>query len=192
MSTATRITLAEYDRMIAAGAFDGGLNRPRVELIDGELREMSPINSPHAITVSILNEWSFESRSKDKVWVRVQCPILIPARESAPEPDIAWVARKDYRLAHPGPGDILLVIEVAESSLDYDCGEKADLYAGAGIADYWVVNVRDCCVEVFRQPEGGRYLSHQVFKTPDAVHPLAFPAVVLPVMKLFPPEPSAK
>ena len=184
MSISTRITLAEYERMIAAGAFDGGLNRLRVELMDGELREISPINEPHAGAVSILTEWSIESRSKDKVWVRVQSPISIPARESAPEPDIAWVARQDYR-AHPGPGDILLLIEVAESSLAYDCGEKADLYASAGIADYWVVNIAERSVEVFRQPQNGRYRSQEVFTAPDEVRPLAFPEVTLPVAMLF-------
>lgn len=185
MSISTRITLAEYERMITAGAFDAGLNRLRVELIDGELREMSPINEPHAGAVSELNEWSFENRPKDKVRVRVQCPIAIPHRESAPEPDIAWVARKDYR-AHPNPDDILLLIEVAESSLAYDCGEKADLFASAGIADYWVVNIADRCVEVFRQPQNGRYVAHAVFKAQDEVHPLAFPDVTLPVARLFP------
>jgi Uma2 family endonuclease len=186
MSISTRITLAEYARMVAAGAFEGSLVRPRIELIDGELREMSPINEPHAETVSILVEWSFQSPPKDKVRIRVQCPIYIPERESAPEPDIVWAARKEYRTTHPHPGDILLLVEAAESSLVYDCGEKADLYASAGIADYWVVNLVERCVEVFRQPQNGRYETHDVFKAQDQVRPLAFPDVTLPVAMLFP------
>lgn len=185
MSISTRITLAEYERMISAGAFEGGLIRPRIELIDGELREMSPINEPHAGAVTTLTEWSIENRPKDLVLVRVQCPIAIPDRESAPEPDIAWVARKDYR-SYPNPGDILLIIEVADSSLPYDCGEKADLYASAGIADYWVVNIADRSTEVFRQPQNGHYVAHEVFKAQDAIHPLAFPDVTLTVAILFP------
>ncbi len=185
MSTSTRITLAEYERMIAAGAFEGGLVRPRIELIDGELREMSPINELHSGAVSILTEWSIENRPKEKVWARVQSPIQIPDRESVPEPDIAWVVRKNYS-AHPKPGDILLLIEVAESSLAYDCGEKADLYAGAGITDYWVLNIPDRRAEVFRQPQDGRYASHAVLSVQDEVRPLAFPDVTLRVAMLFP------
>ena len=186
MSISTRITLAEYERMIAAGAFDGGFNRPRIELIDGQLREMSPINEPHAHEVSILDEWSFESRTKDQVRVRVQAPIHIPERDSAPEPDMVWAVRQDYLAAHPCPADILLLIEVAESSLSYDCGEKADLYASAGIADYWVVNIVERCVEVFRQPLNGRYRAREVYKGQDEVHPLAFPEETLGVRMLFP------
>jgi Uma2 family endonuclease len=186
MSISTRITLDEYERMIVAGAFEGGLVRPRVELIDGELREMSPTHEPHADTVSILDEWSFENRPKDRVRVRVQSPICIPGRDSAPEPDLVWAVRKDYRATHPRPGDVLLLIEVAESSLAYDCGEKADLYASAGIADYWVVNIPDRRVEVFRQPRNGHYTSHVVLQAQDEVHPLAFPEVTLPVAMLFP------
>jgi len=186
MSISTRITLAEYERMVAAGAFEGGLARPRVELIDGELREMSPTHEPHADTVSILDEWSFESRPKDRVRVRVQSPICIPDRDSAPEPDVVWAVRKEYRTTHPRPDDILLLIEVAESSLAYDCGEKAEMYASAGIADYWVANIPDRRVEVFRQPQNGRYASHEAFEAPDEVHPLAFPEVAMSVAILFP------
>jgi len=171
--------------MIAAGAFEGGLVRPRIELIDGELREMSPTNEPHAETVSLLVEWSFQFPPKDKIRVRVQCPICIPERESAPEPDIVWAVRKEYRATHPRPDDILLLIEVAESSLAYDCGEKANLYASAGIADYWVVNLVDRCVDVFRQPQDGRYRMHEVLKLNAEIHPLAFPDVKLSVAMLF-------
>ena len=121
--------------MIAEGEFEGGLSRSRIELIERELRKMSPIYPPHAICVSILTEWSVEMRPKDKVWVRVQNPIAISKRDSVPEPDIVWAERKDYGSGHPAPSDVLLVIEVADFSLAYDCGEKANLYASAGIAD---------------------------------------------------------
>jgi Uma2 family endonuclease len=186
MSTTTRITIAEYDRMVAAGKFENGMNPQRVELIDGELREMSPKYPPHANAVSILIEWTVENRPKDKVRIRIQDPIVIPFRDSEPEPDLVWADRKDYASSHPLPPEVLLLVEVAESSLDYDCGYKADLYAAAGIADYWVVNIPDSCVEVFRQPEGGKYRSHEEFKAGDEVHVLAFPQVKLPVSSLFP------
>jgi Uma2 family endonuclease len=188
MSTATRITLAEYERMIAEGKFEGGLNRPRVELIDRELREMSPINWQHVMVVAVLTEWSNMNLPAGRVWVCPQSPIGVPERDSAPEPDLAWVQRKDYSPGHPAQPDILLVVEVADSSLSYDRGEKADLYASAGITDYWVVNIPDRCVEVFRKPEGGRYRSHEVFKAPGEIRPLAFPQIVLPVELLFPSQ----
>ncbi len=172
--------------MIAEGAFDGGPVRPRVELIDGELREMCPTQEPHADMVSIVDEWSFENRPKDRVRVRIQSPICIPNGDSAPEPDVVLADRKDYRTTHPRPADIRLLIEVAESSLAYDCGEKADLYAGAGISDYWVVNIPERRVEVFRQPQNRRFTSHVVLVGQDEVHPLAFPEVTMQVEMLFP------
>ena len=81
-----------------------------------------------------------------------------------------------------------MIIEVSDSSLSYDRDEKAGLFAAAGIDDYWVINIPDRCVEIFRQPESGRYLSREVFKAPSDIHPLAFPQVTLPVMILFPSE----
>jgi hypothetical protein len=77
MSTATRITVGEFDRMIAEGVFDGRENRPRVELIDGELREMSPIGSQHELAIAILNEWSNQKLPAGKAWVWIQCSIAI-------------------------------------------------------------------------------------------------------------------
>lgn len=186
MSTATRITVADYDRMISEGIFDGRVNRPRIELIDGELRDISPIGSQHEMAVAILNEWSVKKLPAGKAWVWVQCSIAITERDSAPQPDLAWVARKDYSPSHPTHPDVFLIIEVADSSLSYDRGEKADLYASAGIADYWVVNIPNRCVEVCRQPDGGRYRSRLAFNAANEIHPLAFPEIALPVALLFP------
>jgi Uma2 family endonuclease len=186
MSTKTRITVADYERMIAAGDFERGTNGQRVELIDGELREMSPIYPPHANAVSILEEWSFENRPKDKIRVRTQNPIVILDGDSVPEPDLVWAARRDYTSGHPEAPDVLLLIEVSDSSVAYDCGEKAEVYARAGFADYWVVNIPALCVEVFRQPEDGEYRSQVAFKTGDEIHLLAFPKIKLPVALLFP------
>jgi Uma2 family endonuclease len=189
MSTATRITVAEYDRMIADGKFEGGLTRPRVELIDGELREMSPIGSIHERLVARLVRWSCTNTAGDIVSVRPQSSIGIPDSDSVPEPDVVWAKEKDYGAGRPVGADILLVIEVSESSLAFGRGEKADMYASAGIADYWVVNIPGRCVEVFRQPEAGRYAVHEIIHASAGIHPLAFPEVALPVELLF-PEPT--
>ena len=136
MSTIAHLSLAEYDRMIERGVFDQGKRR-RLEFIRGEIRDMTPIGSMHEVVVDRLNEWSMRNLPEGKVWVRVQNSIGLPSLESAPEPDIAWVARRDYSHGRPTAEDVLLIVEVAESSLAYDCGEKAELYAQAGIADLY-------------------------------------------------------
>jgi Uma2 family endonuclease len=174
VNTITQLSLAEYDCMIEAGVFDRR-ERRRLEFIRGEIREMNPIGSMHEVIVDQLNEWSIESLPKGKVWVRVQNSIALPSLESAPEPDIVWVARRDYSQGRPTADDVLLVIEVADSSLSYDCGEKADLYAAAGIADYWIVNVPNRLIEVCRVPEAGGYRSRQSRSGDDEIRPLAFP-----------------
>jgi Uma2 family endonuclease len=184
VSTIARLSLAEYDRMIACGAFDSDRRR-RIELIRGELREMTPIGAPHEVVVDRLTEWSFESLAKGKAWVRVQNSIGLEELESAPEPDLAWVARKDYSKRRPEGRDVLLVVEVAESSLRYDCGEKAELYAAAGIRDYWVVNLVDRVIEVRRDPLAGRYRSLQTFSGDEELHPLMVPDVTLRPARLF-------
>jgi len=182
MSTIARLSLAEYDRMIETGVFDHR-NRQRLEFIRGEIRKMTPIGSMHEVVVDRLAEWSFENVPKGKVWVRVQNSIGLPTLESAPEPDIAWVARRDYSRGRPTAEDVLLVIEVAESSLEYDTGEKAELYAAAGIADYWVINLPDRWIEVRRDPAAGRYRSLQTCSGEEELRPLGIPGLALrPVM----------
>jgi Uma2 family endonuclease len=185
MSTIAHLSLAEYDRMVAAGVFDCGRRR-RLEFIRGEIREMAPIGSEHEVAVDQLNEWSIRSLPAAKVWVRVQNSIGLPGLESAPEPDIAWVLRRDYSRARPTAADVLLVIEVAESSLEYDCGEKADLYAAAGIADYWIVNLVDRRIEVRRDPVPGGYRSQRAHAGDDEIRPLAAPEIALRPSMLWP------
>jgi len=178
MSAITHLTLAEYDRMIAAGEFDPR-ERNRVELIHGELREMTPIGSEHEVIVDYLNEWSFRSLPKSKAWVRVQNSIGIPILDSAPEPDLTWVARRDYRRGRPTGEDVLLVIEVSESTLRFDLGAKAELYATAGISDYWVVDIAAHSIVVHRDPAGGRYRDVRTYRESDELRPLHVPTVNL-------------
>ena len=188
MSIVTRITIADYDRMIAEGYFDAEEGPQRIELIDGELCPMSPIGPLHDWLVDRLNRWSCRVTSEDVVAVRIQGCVEIRGLRSVPQPDVLWVRQGEYRTSRPTSSDALLIVEVAESSLAYDCGRKANKYATGGVADYWVVNIPDECVEVFRQPENRRYRSRQVFKTPDTIHPLAFPEICLPVAELFPAD----
>jgi Uma2 family endonuclease len=188
MPTTTRITIAEYDRMIANGDFEGELVRPRLELIEGEIVTMSPIGPTHEELVDLLNEWSMTNLPRKLVRVRIQNSVGIPALGSAPQPDVAWVKRDDYSSGRPQPAAVLCIIEVADSSLDYDRGAKARQFATGGIEDYWVVSIPDRCVEVFRQPVGGEYQSHKVFKSGDEIQPLAFLNVKFPVALLFPAD----
>ena len=181
MSTTAKVTLAEYDAIVLRG----DLEDRRVELVRGEIREMSPIGAAHERAVDILTEWIFEVLPKRKVWIRVQNSVGLPGLESVPEPDIGWVARRDYSKARPVTDDVLLVIEVAHSSLKYDLGAKAQLYAEAGIGDYWVVNLIDRCVEVFRDPTPEGYRHRERFSPGQSVQPLAFPEARLIVDDVF-------
>jgi Uma2 family endonuclease len=178
MSVIAHLTLQQYDRMIESGIFDAS-RRQRLELIRGEIRELSPIGPEHEDVVDRLTASSYSIVAAGTIRVRVQNSAGLPSLGSAPEPDIAWVVHRDYSRGRPTPPDVLLIIEVAESSLKYDCGEKAELYAEAGIADYWVVNLPERSIEVRRDPAAGRYRSLQTCQGEQEIRPLALPDVVL-------------
>src|SRR5262249_33490628 len=113
MSVGLRLTLPEYERMIDYGAFDSLRDR-RIELIHGELREMTPPGPDHSEAVSRLTEWSLEWATKKLARIRVQDPVGIPELDSAPQPDIVWAKVRNYRDRHPLPAEVLLLIEVAD------------------------------------------------------------------------------
>jgi len=183
MSTALRLTMKEYDDLTEAGAFDK-LRHRRIELIYGELREMPRINPPHSIATSKLTRWSTNNTDEDVVDVRIQQPVGVPQLDSEPEPDVAWAAQLNTDKRHPLPHEIFLLIEVANTSLAEDLGEMAKLYSAAGIADYWVVDVRNKILHVFREPTPEGYLHHEQFRSGE-VRPLAFPNVILDLGYLF-------
>ena len=184
MSTTARLSLAEYDRMIDRGVFDVHKQR-RLELFQGELREMNPIGSRHETVVDRLTEWSIKNVPHGKAWIRVQNSIGFPEQESTAQPDIAWVVRRDFSEQRPTGADVLLIIEVAETSLQYDRTEKAGLYAAAEIPDYWIVDLAKQSVEVMRDPAAGRYRQREQFANDDHVRPGAFPELSLPLSTLF-------
>ncbi len=185
MSTVASFTLEQYERMVEAGAFDGRL-RQHVEFIHGEIREMNPIGSFHAQVLSDLTDWSYEVAPRKDFAIRVQTTLRMPLQKSAPEPDLIWVRRRSYAERHPEPKDVLLLIEVAESSLSEDRGEKLEMYAEAGITDYWIANLLDLTVEVYRQPSGRGYLSTQKLAAGQTVSPLALPNAAFAVDYIFP------
>ncbi len=184
MTSLVRFSLAEYDAMLAQGIFNERRHQ-RIELIYGELREMSPPGPMHDELVNRIADWCYDNVDRSQVRVRVQSSLGIPELDSAPMPDAALVRKQDYATVRPQSSDALLVIEVSDSSLAYDRVEKADLYAAAGIQDYWIVNVLDWGVEVFRDPSLNGYRLRRSYFGGEKVSPLALPDISLDVAALF-------
>jgi Uma2 family endonuclease len=112
MATVAHFSLEHYERMVKLGAFDAPF-RKRLELIRGEIVEMSPIGSEHAYIIDKLNDWSHDVAPRDQIAIRIQNPIRVPASDSEPEPDLVWAVRKNYAERHPEPQEVLLIVEVA-------------------------------------------------------------------------------
>jgi Uma2 family endonuclease len=140
------------------------------------------MNPPHAVTLGLVEE-AIRAAFGAGWWVRNQLPLVL-GHDTDPEPDLAVVPGRprDYA-AHPTTAD--LVIEVADSSLDFDTNEKRLLYARSAIRDYWVVDINGRRLLVYRDPRAGDYASQQVFSPADAVAPLAVPSAVVPVADLL-------
>ena len=184
MSTVAHASLDHFERLIEAGFFEGEFRR-RVELIRGEILDMSPIGSSHSEIVDRLAAWSFKAVADRPIRIRVQNPVRIPANDSEPEPDIAWVVDGNYARRHPQPEDVLLLIEVAENSLPFDQRTKLAVYAEAGIGEYWIVNLLDEQIEVYQDPKGLLYRRKSIYRGDDAVSPLAAPSALLVPSQLF-------
>jgi len=186
--TSRRWRRVEYERLIDLGAFDE--DEP-LELIGGHLIVAEPKGSPHAAAVGMAGD-ALRSALPPGWTVRIQDPVALD-EESVPEPDVAVVRGQhaDYRHAHPPRP--ALIIEMAESSVWFDQIEKGSLYARAGIVDYWIVNLIERVVEVYREPGadltapyGWRYLSVERFAPPSAIAPIGVPAAPIPVAALIP------
>jgi Uma2 family endonuclease len=184
--THRRWTRAEYERLVDLGAF----RDEAVELLGGQLIVAEPQGSYHATVVGAVDD-ALRAALPPGWIVRTQMPIAL-ADDSAPEPDIAVApgARTDYRDAHPAhPG---LVVEVAEASIDFDRRDKGSLYARGGVRDYWIVNLVDRVLEVYRDPQpdeaapyGWSYGAVERLQPPATVTPLAFPAGRITVANLL-------
>lgn len=175
-----KITLEQYHRMVDAGIWEDC----HVELLNGVIVEMPPEGTPHASDSSRTGEFLI-SLLGQRAHVRFAKPITLPD-SSEPEPDLAIVQRLDdyYRRHHPYPENIFWLVEYADSSLEKDLGVKAAIYATAGIAEYWVVNLRENKLIVFRDPVNGKYQSRQEL-TSGSIRPLAFPDIAIDVAQLL-------
>lgn len=156
-------TVDDYYKMAELGIISNN-----VELLNGDIIKMSPTKSHHASIVDTLGDLLPPLGLRDTIKARIQNPVRLNAY-SEPEPDVALVKRKKdkYRHQHPQPEDIYLLIEVADATLEKDRQLKSSLYANAGILEYWIVNLLDYQVEVYRKPLGGEYLEKKTFQLED-------------------------
>jgi Uma2 family endonuclease len=177
-----RFTTAEYHAMAEAGIL---AEDERVELITGEIVRMMPIGSQHAGCVKGLNR-KLSRVLRDRATIAVQDPIVLDDA-SEPEPDVAILRFRedDYRSLHPKPGDVLFLIEVADTSVDYDRNVKLPLYAQAGIPEAWLVRLREACIEIHRSPAATGYQEMRTLRSGDSVSPLAFPDLELAVAAIL-------
>lgn len=183
-----RWTRQEYDTMIDAGVFAPG---ERVELIEGEILRMGPQKSAHAAGVRAVEE-ALRTAFGAGYDVRVQLPLALCA-DSEPEPDVAVVqgSWRDYRDAHPAAA--VLVVEVSDSTVDYDRDWKGSLYARAGVAEYWILNLAERRLEVYRDPapstsgrRGFSYREVRHISPGQQISPLACPQCPVALHEILP------
>ncbi len=170
----------DYYAMAEAGILSSD---ERVELLDGEIIAMAPIGSRHANCVGQLTDLMSAVGQRAMVWV--QNPVRLDTG-SEPQPDLMLVRRRGYSDAHPGPGDVLLLIEVADTTVDVDRDRKLPLYARAGIPEYWIVDLPEETVEVYTEPSGDGYGALRVVGVDEEVSPGAFGDISLPVGQIIP------
>jgi Uma2 family endonuclease len=178
-----RFGLEAYDEMIARGILTSD---DRVELLAGEIVEMSPIGSPHAACVKRLNRL-FSLTLGERAIIGVQDPIALPP-DSEPEPDITVLrAREDfYAQAHPRASDVLLLIEVADSSIRLDQLVKLPIYAAAGIVEVWIVDLVSNQIEAYTRPEQGTYREKRIVRDEAMLTPVAVPELSVRVSDVLP------
>ena len=177
-----RFTAAEYQRLGEVGIIG---EEDRVELIDGEILDMGDIGHRHAAQVNRLNRVLVQN-SEETMGVSVQNPLQLGERYQ-PQPDLMLLRARadDYASALPTAADVLLLIEVADSSLDYDQRIKLAVYARAGVTEVWIVNLDADQVEIYTQPQEAAYTTTRVARRGETVQIGALPAVMLPVTTIL-------
>lgn len=179
-----RWTVQDYHRMGELGLLNPG---ERTELLSGQITLMAPKGTPHITSLHLLAN-ALCAQLGETALVRTQDPIQLDD-VSEPEPDLAVVKGTvlDYAKQHPRPGQIYLVVEVADSTLRQDCEVKDKLYAQAGIADYWVIDLKNRQLHIFREPTSTGYTRHLILTEPNQVSPLGFPELMLSLAAILTP-----
>ena len=177
-----RFTVDEYYRMGEAGILSEG---DRVELIEGEIIQMPPIGPLHDSDVDRFAELFFLTYGGEAN-VRVQNPARL-SDFTEPQPDLMLLRRRDdfYRSGHPQPEDVLLLVEIADTTLAFDRRVKLPVYARTGIREVWIVDVREKVITAYREPESDGYRVARVFRMGDEIAPEAFPTKPLRVAELL-------
>ena len=178
-----RFTVAQYLAMGEAGILR---KEDHVELIDGVIVDMAAMGNRHLAAVDRFNR-AMGRVVGDRAIVRVQGSIDLN-EHTRPEPDLALLRERSdfYESEAAGPGDVLLLIEVSDSSLDYDRNEKLALYANAGIPEVWITALPERIIEAHTEPVGGRYTLKRIFSPGDTISPGCFPDLALPVSEILP------
>lgn len=181
---ARRFKVEEYHRMAETGILSSD---ERVELIRGAVRKMSPKNRAHVLaTHRVLNSLVKELEGRASVYQ--EAPLVLAELDSEPEPDLLVCSNPDFEAYGTEATTPLLVIEVSDSSLRGDLGDKASLYAEAQIAEYWVVNLVDRVLVVLREPRDGSYLLRSTLEPGAFVSPISWPDLKVEVASLFPEQ----
>lgn len=178
-------TVEEYHRMAEAGIFHP---EERVELIGGQIIRMIAKGTAHSSAVGRIDNL-LQNRLAQQAWIRKEDPIQLDDF-SEPEPDIAVVRLDplDYADHHPTPAEIYLIIEVSDTTFKYDRETKAKAYAKSGIADYWVLDVNERKLHVFREPTQDGYQNEVIFSEESSVLPLQFPNFAIALQEILPPQ----
>ena len=183
-----KFTVAEYYRMA-----EGGILGPeeRVQLIEGEIIVMPPIGPLHAGSLDGSTSIFYRAQD-DRFYIRTQNPLRLD-NYSEPEPDVILMQFRadNYLTAHPTPVDAFLVIEVADSTLEYDRNHKVHIYGRAGIVQTLVLNLPEDCIENFTEPGPQGYGRHTLHRRGDKIRLIALPDLELAVEDLLPPLPAA-
>ncbi|MEE3718623.1 Uma2 family endonuclease [Tumidithrix elongata RA019] len=186
-----RWTVQDYHRMSELGLLNVD---ERTELIAGQITLMAAKGTPHVTSLYLLADalrgvtHPERDRLGTSALIRTQDPIQLDDF-SEPEPDLAIAQGTvlDYAEQHPRPEQIYLVVEVADSTLKYDCEIKDKLYAQSGIADYWVVDLKNRQLHIFRNPTATGYTNHLILTEPNQASPLAFPDLAIALTSILPP-----
>lgn len=177
-----KLTGPEFDAMVDRGAFDC-IQAKKVELIRGELRFMNPAGPLHDDYIDFLSRWSHDSTTPASANIRVQSGFMCD--DSRPEPDILWLKPRRYGHTRPTARDVMLLIEVSDSSLSSDLQEKADIYAEAGVQEYWVVDIPSSRIHVLSNSDGKSYRKIEIAVAPQSLAPICSPASKLNLTELF-------
>ena len=179
-----KFTVAEYYRMAEVGILGP---EERLELIEGDIIVMPPIGPGHADNVNELNE-VLAGYAPGRFRIGIQNPIHLD-NGSEPQPDVVLLRRRPegYGAAHPTPADVLLIIEVADSTLNYDREVKAHIYGRNNVPETWVRNLPDDCIERFSEPGPNGYGQHTVHRRGETITPVSLPDLRLAVADLLPP-----